>query len=114
MDRLARIKRRKSIRAKITGTKERPRLNVFRSSRYIYAALVDDTVGKTLISTGEKDINKSEKKTKKEKAFLVGKKIAEKAAKEGISKVVFDRAGYLFHGRLKELAAGAKEGGLKF
>jgi large subunit ribosomal protein L18 len=114
MDRTARLSRKKSIRKKILGTKVRPRLNIFRSNKHIYASLIDDDEGEVLIAASEKDIKESSEATKKEKAFLVGRKIAEKAKKKGLSKVVFDRAGYLYHGRVKELAQGAREAGLKF
>ena len=114
MDRQGRLLRKKAVRAKITGTSERPRLNVFRSSKHIYASLVDDRVGKVLIASSDKDIKTNEKLAKKGKAFLLGKAIAQKAIKKGFEKVVFDRAGYLYHGRVKELAQGAREAGLKF
>ncbi len=114
MDRQAREYRKKSIRAKIVGSSKRPRLNVFRSSKHIYAAMIDDLAGKTLVSASEEDIKKDAKLTKQERAFLVGKDIAQKAKKKGFSKVVFDRSGYLYHGRVKQLAQGAREAGLKF
>ena len=114
MDSAARSSRKRSIRKVISGTKIRPRLNVFRSSKHIYAALIDDSEGKTLVSVSEKDIKVKDKLPKTGKAFLVGKVIAEKAKKRGFSKVIFDRAGYLYHGRVKELAQGAREAGLKF
>jgi large subunit ribosomal protein L18 len=110
----ARNQRKKPIRAKLKGTQKRPRLNVFRSNLHIYASLVDDHSGKILISTKEKDIKSSGKKPKKERAFLVGKTLGEKAIKKGFKEVVFDRAGYLYHGRIKKLAEGAREAGLKF
>lgn len=114
MDSVARIARKKSIRKKIRGTKEQPRLNVFRSNKHIYAALIDDSQGKTLVSISEKDLKTTGKETKEAKAALVGKKIAEEATKKGFKKIVFDRAGYIYHGRVKELAQAAREGGLKF
>jgi len=114
MDRAARIRRKKIVRGKIAGVKSRPRLNVFRSSKHIYAALIDDSLGKTLFSASEKDLKQASKITKMEKAFSVGKAIAEKAGKKGLKKIVFDRAGYLYHGRVKRLAEGAREGGLEF
>jgi large subunit ribosomal protein L18 len=105
-----RIKR--SIRAKISGTAERPRLSVFRSNKNIYAQLIDDAAGKTLVAVssaateaGAGKINASTE---------VGKAIAAKAQEQGISEVVFDRSGYLYHGRIKSLAEGAREAGLKF
>ncbi len=108
-----RIKHR--IRKIISGTPERPRMTVFRSSKEIYVQLIDDLAGKTLLSGSslEKDIASAEG-TKTEKARLVGKFIAEKALQAGISNVVFDRDGYLYHGRVKSLAEAAREGGLKF
>jgi len=111
-----RFRRHKRVRAKIFGTKERPRLCVFRSAKHIYAQLrIDDENGKTIISTSDLKFKKSKKeKTKKEKAFEVGKMIAEKAREIKIEKVVFDRGGYKYHGRVKALAEGARSGGLKF
>lgn len=104
------------IRNKISGTAEIPRMSVFRSNRQIYVQLIDDLNGKTLVSAsskqkevaGKKDINKSDQ------AKLVGKIIAEKSLAKGIQQVVFDRNGYLYHGRIKVLAESAREGGLKF
>lgn len=111
-----RIKRSIRVRAKVTGTGQKPRLCVFRSSRYIYSQLIDDTIGKTLVAAGEKEIKKDPgvKITKQERAKLVGKLLAQKAVKAKIDRVVFDRNGYKYHGRVKSLAEGAKEGGLKF
>ena len=108
-----RIKQR--IRKIVSGTAERPRLSVFRSSKEIYAQLIDDQAGKTLAAASsiEKEIA-SQKGTKTEKAKLVGKLIAEKAGQIGVNQVVFDRSGYLYHGRVKSLAEAAREGGLKF
>ena len=114
MDRRAREHRKKNVRAKITGSSKCPRLNVFRSSKHIYAVIIDDQIGETLVSASEKDIKKEGKVEKQEKAFLVGKALAQKAKKKAFSKVVFDRSGYLYHGRVKQLAEGAREGGLKF
>ncbi len=109
-----RIKRHKRVRAKISGTPERPRLNVFRSERHIYAQLIDDVNGVTLAaaSSVEKDFEVSG--SNKEGARKVGKLIAERAKAKGIEDVVFDRGGYIYHGRVQELAEGAREGGLKF
>jgi len=106
--------RKIGIRKNIVGTKEKPRLTVFRSNQHIYASIVDDDSGKILISVAEKEIKKAEKMPKKEKAHEIGKIIAKKAVKEGFAKVVFDRSGYLYHGRVKEVAEGAREEGLKF
>ena len=109
-----RKKRHKRVRGKITGTTERPRLNVFRSEKHIYAQIIDDSKGVTLCSASslEKDFNDSG--SNKEAAQKVGKQIAERAVKDGIENVVFDRGGYIYHGRVKELAEAAREGGLKF
>mgnify|MGYP006201475867 CR=1 FL=1 len=108
-----RIKRR--IRGKISGTTEKPRLSVFRSNKDIYAQLIDDATGTTLASANsrQKDIA-AQKGTKTELSLLVGKAIAEKAKALGIENCVFDRGGYLYHGRVKSLADGAREGGLVF
>ncbi len=106
-----RIKIKTRIRGKISGTASRPRLSVFRSNKQIYAQLIDDLAGKTLAAASSKGI---EEGSKSEIAAKVGKAIAEKALAAGISEVVFDRNGYLFHGRVKSLADAAREGGLKF
>ena len=110
----ARLRRRSRIRGKIAGTAERPRLAVYRSNLGIYAQLVDDAEGKTLTSVGWKQLPKSFKGTKTDQAKEVGKLLADRAKKAGYETVVFDRAGYLYHGRVKALAEGAREGGLKF
>ncbi len=103
------------IRKKINGTTTAPRLCVYRSNSEIYAQLIDDKGGKTILSAGTNDKNvKTAKINKSDAAKLVGKLIAEKAISAGISSVVFDRNGYLYHGRVKSLAEGAREGGLKF
>ena len=103
------------IRKTVTGTSATPRLSVFRSNSGIYAQLIDDKTGKTLIAAGSNDKSiKDSKITKLEQAKLVGKLIAEKATSTGLSSVVFDRNGYLYHGRIKSLAEGAREAGLKF
>ena len=99
------------IRGKVSGTAERPRMTVFRSNKQIYVQLVDDSEGKTLASASSKGI---EEGTKAEVAAKVGQAIAEKALAAGITEVVFDRNGYLFHGRVKSLADAARNGGLKF
>ena len=99
------------IRGKISGTAERPRMSVFRSNKQIYVQLVDDMTGKTLAAASSKGI---EEGTKSEIAAKVGKAIAEKALAAGVAQVVFDRNGYLFHGRVKSLADGARQAGLKF
>jgi large subunit ribosomal protein L18 len=116
---LKRETRRKNIhykiRKRVRGTAERPRLAVFRSNKQIYAQLIDDVAGNTIFaaSTAAKDL-KSEKGKKAELAKAAGKAIAEKAVQAGIKEVVFDRGGYLYHGRVKALADGAREGGLQF
>ena len=110
----ARRRRHKRVRGKIAGTAERPRLNVFRSSTNIYAQIIDDTAGRTLCAASSLDKSFEGKGGNKEAARKVGKMIAEKAAEKGITNVVFDRGGYIFHGRVKELAEGAREGGLNF
>ena len=111
-----RIKIKGRIRSKISGTSAIPRMNVFRSNKEIYVQLIDDRKGQTLVSAGstEKEISEVEKGNKIEQAKLVGKKIAEKAREKGIEQVVFDRNGYLYHGRVKSLADAARENGLKF
>jgi large subunit ribosomal protein L18 len=111
--RTARLRRHRRVRGKITGTAERPRLAVFRSNRGIFATLVDDSTGRTLAGstwTGLKGFEGD----KSEQAKEVGKQLAAAGKKAGISEVVFDRSGYLYHGRVKALADGAREGGLKF
>ncbi len=107
-----RLKIKQRIRTKVFGTAERPRLTVFRSNSQIYAQVIDDTKGATLASASSLAI--TDKITKTEKASLVGKAIAEAAKKAGVETVVFDRNGYLYHGRVKQLADAAREAGLKF
>ena len=109
-----RIKRHKRVRAKVSGTPERPRLNVFRSEKNIYAQIIDDVNGVTLVSanTLEKEFEGATGNC--EAAKKVGAVLAERAKEKGIEEVVFDRGGYIFHGRVKELADGAREGGLNF
>lgn len=112
-DRRLRIRRR--IRKIVNGTSSQPRLTVFRSNKEIYAQIINDETSSTLVSASsiQKEI-KSSKGTKIEIATLVGKSLAEKAVKAGIQNISFDRGGYLYHGRVKALADGAREGGLKF
>lgn len=110
----ARLKRHGRVRNKISGTPERPRLCVFRSAKHIYAQIIDDVNGVTLASASSLVKGFEGNGGNKEGAFAVGKMIAENAAAKGITEVVFDRGGYIFHGRVAELAAGAREGGLKF
>ncbi|MBD5199584.1 MAG: 50S ribosomal protein L18 [Bacteroides sp.] len=112
---ISKIQRRNKIKArirgKISGTAQRPRMSVFRSNKQIYVQLIDDLSGKTLVSASSKGI---EEGTKTEIAAKVGQAVAQAAQAAGITEVVFDRNGYLFHGRVKSLADAAREGGLKF
>ncbi len=130
-----RYKRHKRVRAKVKGTKERPRLGVFRSNKHIYGQLIDDEKGKTILSSSDLELKKSKVKSPKSKiqiknkktkdiqkplsgkiatAYEVGQLLAKKAIEKKIEKIVFDRGGYKYHGRIKALAEGAREGGLKF
>lgn len=113
---VARQKRVQRIRKKIVGTSEVPRLRVFKSSKHIYAQIIDDSKGHTLAaaSTATDDMSAADAKGKTSKATLVGKLIAEKVKAHGIKAVVFDRGGYIYHGRVKALSDGAREGGLQF
>ena len=106
-----RLKIKAHIRSKITGTAEKPRLTVFRSNAQIYVQIIDDVQGKTLVSASSLEIK--DKVTKKEVAAKVGESVAKLALEAGIAEVVFDRNGFLYHGRVKELAEGARKGGLK-
>lgn len=110
----ARQHRHVRVRGTVSGTAERPRLNVFRSDKHIYAQLIDDKAGVTLCSASSMDKGFEGTGGNKEASRKVGEAIAKRAAEKGISEVVFDRSGYLYHGRVKELAEGAREGGLKF
>jgi large subunit ribosomal protein L18 len=110
----ARLRRHRRVRGKVRGTAERPRLLVFRSNRGIFAQLIDDDAGKTLASASWLSLPKSFKGDKVEQAAEVGKQLAANARKAGVETVVFDRGGYLYHGRVKALADSAREGGLKF
>ena len=107
-----RLKRHKRVRGKISGTPERPRLNVFRSNANIYAQIIDDTKGVTLVSAST--LNVESEGTKTDAAKAVGVAVAKKALEAGITKVVFDRGGNLYHGRIQALAEGAREAGLDF
>ena len=109
-----RLIRHKRVRAKISGTAERPRLNVFRSLSNIYAQIIDDTTGNTLVSASSVEKGFEGNGGNKEAAKKVGAMIAERAKAKGITEVVVDRGGYVYHGRVKELAEGAREGGLQF
>jgi large subunit ribosomal protein L18 len=111
-NRRARIKKR--IRKNISGTSTRPRLSVFRSNKQIYAQVIDDVKGVTITSASSHVKDSTEKVNKTDQAKLIGKEIAESASKAGIKEVVFDRNGYLYHGRVKALAESARENGLKF
>ena len=109
----SRIRRR--IRGKISGTAARPRLSVFRSNKQIYAQIIDDAAGKTLVAASSSDESIASKTvTKIEQAKLVGMLLAEKAKEANVENVIFDRSGYVYHGRIKSMADGAREGGLKF
>ena len=110
----ARIRRHTRVRGKISGTAECPRLDVFRSNSNIYAQLIDDVKGVTLAAASSVEKDFGETKGNKEEARKVGQLIAKRALEKNITEVVFDRGGYIYHGRVKELAEGAREGGLKF
>jgi large subunit ribosomal protein L18 len=110
----ARARRHRRVRSKVSGTAERPRLAVFRSNVGIYAQLVDDVTGRTLAAAAWQELPKSFRGTKTEQAREVGKRLGAAAKKAGVETCVFDRAGYLYHGRVKALAEGAREGGLAF
>lgn len=110
-----RLKIKRRIRKKVAGATERPRMSVYRSNKQIYVQLVDDKLGHTLVAASSRDEEiATQKVTKIEQAALVGKSVASKAKEAGIEEVVFDRNGYLYHGRIKSLADAAREGGLKF
>ena len=109
-----RLKRHKRVRAKVFGPAERPRLNVFRSEKNIYAQVIDDVAGNTLVSASSLDKAIEGNGGNKTAARAVGKLVAERCKAKGIDTVVFDRGGYLYHGRVAELAEGAREGGLEF
>ncbi len=114
---IKRIYRHQRVRGKVKGTAERPRLSVFRSNKYIYAQIINDELGQTLVASNSREI-KQDKKAQKfipiKKAYQVGELIAEKALKKGLLKIVFDKGGYAYHGRVKALADGARKKGLKF
>jgi large subunit ribosomal protein L18 len=121
---LARVRRHRRIRAKVMGTADRPRLAVFRSAKHIYAQIIDDAAGRTMVAAEDIGLDKKEagkptkgedsRKAKVAVAYAVGKTIAEKAVKKGIKKVVFDRGGFSYTGRIAALASGARENGLEF
>ena len=115
--RIARKRRHRRVRVKISGSPERPRLNIFRSLKHIYAQVIDDIDGNTLVTASTIDgevAKETAGKTKIEQAAVVGKVLAGRAQAAGINQVVFDRGGYLYHGRVKALAEAAREAGLKF
>jgi len=115
--RLARHRRHHRVRKKISGTAERPRLNVYRSLNHVYSQVVDDTIGHTLVSASTVEptvCSMVEEKTKTEQAHIVGQVLARRALEKGIEQVVFDRGGWAYHGRIKALAEGARKEGLKF
>ena len=109
-----RVRRHKRVRNKISGTAERPRLCVYRSNSNVYAQIIDDVAGNTLVSASTLDKEVKTKHSNKEAAKEVGKLIAKRAAEKNIKDVVFDRGGYIYHGVIKELAEAAREGGLQF
>ena len=111
---VARLRRHQRVRKNISGTAEKPRLNVFRSLNHIYAQIIDDTKGMTLVSASSMDKDFQGKGGNVEAAKIVGKMVAQKALEKGIKTVVFDRGGYIYHGRVAALAEGAREGGLEF
>ena len=110
----ARLKRHLRVRNKIAGTADCPRLNVFRSSKHIYAQIIDDNAGVTLVSASTMEKGFEGNGSNKEAARKVGEMVGKRAVEKGIETVVFDRGGYLYHGRVQELAEGARESGLKF
>ena len=110
----ARLKRKARIRKKVNGTMERPRLVVFRSTMHIYAQIIDDLAGVTLAAASTLSLEGDNIRLTTENAKLVGKKVAEEAIKKSITSVVFDRNGFVYHGRIKAVADGAREGGLNF
>ena len=115
--RVARERRHARVSSKVSGTSQRPRLNVYRSLNHIYAQIVDDSQGHTLLAVSSLDSSLRKSlagKSKSEQAAVVGKSLAEQASKAGITQVVFDRGGYKYHGRVKRLAEASREGGLEF
>ena len=111
------MRRHRRLRNNLYGTEERPRLNVFRSLNHIYAQVINDDIGHTLVSASSLDTelaSEMEGKSKKEQATIVGRVVAERALEAGITRVVFDRGGYVYHGRVKAVADAAREGGLQF
>ncbi|MEK7186448.1 MAG: 50S ribosomal protein L18 [Patescibacteria group bacterium] len=111
---LNRIKRKIRVRGKIRGTENMPRLSVFRSNKYMYAQVVNDDKGQTIVAISEKQLEKKEALNKTDKSKELGMLIAKKAIAKKVKKVVFDKSGYAYHGRVKAIAEGAREGGLQF
>lgn len=111
---IERLKRHRRVRGKISGTAERPRLSVYRSAKHIYAQIIDDVTGMTLVSCSTVEKQFTEYGGNKDAAKKIGLEIAKRAAEKNIKDVVFDRGGYVYHGRVKELAEGARAGGLNF
>ena len=109
-----RTRRKMGLRKRIIGTTERPRMSVFRSLKHIYVQVIDDSTGRTLVAASDREKSPTATKGKVTSAKNIGKTLAQRAAKAGVTKVVFDRNGYHFHGRVKALAEGAREGGLQF
>jgi large subunit ribosomal protein L18 len=110
-----RLQRKRRIRSRVVGLPERPRLSIFRSNKHIFAQVIDDSKAVTIVSVSDSELGKKEPgKTKKTFAFLAGESIAKKALAKKVKKVVFDRGGYRYHGRVKEFADGARKGGLEF
>lgn len=112
--RIRRIRRHKRVRAKVRGTTQRPRLAVFRSNRYLWLQLIDDSGGRTLAAASEKELGKRKKGGRKASAEKIGELIAERAAEKNVALAVFDRASYGYHGLVRAVADGARKGGLKF
>jgi len=109
------LKRKKRVKVNIFGTKDRPRMSVYRSNKSLYVQIIDDALGKTVVALSIKKLEKEIKgKTKVEAGYLLGEKIAEMAKKKKITKVIFDKSGYKYHGRVKAVAEGARKGGLIF
>ncbi|HYM65368.1 MAG TPA: 50S ribosomal protein L18 [Candidatus Sulfotelmatobacter sp.] len=114
MKKLAKDLRKTKVRSKAKGTSEKPRLSVYRSNRFIYAQIIDDVSGKTILGVSEKNLSVKERVKKSDKSKELGLLLAKKALDKKIKEVVFDRGSYKYHGRVKQLAEGAREGGLKF
>ena len=108
------LKRQIRVRAKITGTKIRPRLSVFRSNKYVYAQIINDEDGKSIVGISEKHLNAKKGVSKIEKAEALGELLAKKAIEKKVKKIAFDRRGYAYHGRVAAVASGARKGGLEF